>query len=147
MYLSTKVSSLASSSERPTKTSSVPTCLRQNTPKYELRWIFESRFLCGGEYRWQFNLEIRNVELVVGGQVVGPCGGQHQLVPGLLACLLSWCGDQPEFRHGCCLRFVHLAFEVTEGLNKGERGGVIIVTSGWDVMKYKLLFPVHYFNS
>lgn len=48
-----------------------------------------------------FNLEIRDVELVVVGEVVGARGGHHQLVPGLLARLLPRSGDQPEFCHGC----------------------------------------------
>lgn len=35
------------------------------------------------------HLKIRDVELVVNRKVVGSCGGHHQLVPGLLTCLLS----------------------------------------------------------
>ena len=42
------------------------------------------------------NLEIGDVELVVGGQVVGASGGHHHVVPGLLACLLARSRDQPE---------------------------------------------------
>lgn len=48
-----------------------------------------------------FYLEIRDVELVVNGEVVGACGGHHQLVPGLLARLLPRSRDQPEFSHSC----------------------------------------------
>lgn len=61
------------------------------------------------------HLEIRNVELVVGGQVVGARGGHHQLVPGLLARLLSRSGDQPEFRHGCWLEGWSTGGEVAAG--------------------------------
>ena len=50
------------------------------------------------------DLEIRDVELVVGGDVVGTCGGHHHLVPGLLARLLPRRRNQPEFSHGCCQR-------------------------------------------
>ena len=45
------------------------------------------------------NLEIGDVKLVVGGQVVGTSGGHHHVVPGLLACLLSRRRDQPKLCH------------------------------------------------
>lgn len=51
--------------------------------------------------RQVINLQIRDAELVVDGKIVGSRGGHHQLVPGLLACLLARSGDQPEFGHGC----------------------------------------------
>lgn len=43
--------------------------------------------------RQVINLKIRDVELVVDGKVVCSRGGHHQLVPGLLACLLARSGD------------------------------------------------------
>lgn len=46
------------------------------------------------------NLEVWYAELVVGGEVVGPCGGCHHFVPCLLAGLLSRCRDQPKLCHG-----------------------------------------------
>lgn len=47
------------------------------------------------------HLEVGDVELCVGGQVVGAGRGHHQLVPGLLAGLLPRSRDQPELCHGC----------------------------------------------
>ena len=46
------------------------------------------------------NLEIWDVELVVGGEVVGTCGGCHHFVPCLLAGLLTRGRDQPKLCHG-----------------------------------------------
>lgn len=45
-------------------------------------------------------LEVWDVELVVGGEVVGTRGGCHHFVPCLLAGLLSRCRDQPKLSHG-----------------------------------------------
>ena len=50
------------------------------------------------------DLEIWDVELAVGGEVVGARGGHHHLVPGLLTRLLPRRRDQPEFSHGCYQR-------------------------------------------
>lgn len=61
------------------------------------------------------DLQIGDVELVVNRQVVGACGGHHQLVPGLLARLLPRSGDQPEFCHGCWSRGLF-----TESLMRGS---------------------------
>lgn len=52
-----------------------------------------------------FHLEVRDVELVVSGEVVGARSGHHQLVPGLLAGLLPGSRDQPEFCHDCWQEF------------------------------------------
>lgn len=45
-------------------------------------------------------LEVWDVELVVGGEVVGTRGGCHHFVPCLLAGLLSRRRDQPKLCHG-----------------------------------------------
>lgn len=46
------------------------------------------------------NLEVWDVELVVGGEVVGSCGGCHHFVPCLLAGLVTRSRDQPKLCHG-----------------------------------------------
>lgn len=68
---------------------------------YQLPRLLKGGFPVVEEHRRLFDLKIWNVELDVSGEVVGSCGGHHQLVPGLLACLLSRSGDQPKFCHGC----------------------------------------------
>lgn len=47
------------------------------------------------------HLKIRDVELVVGGQDVGACGGHVHLIPCLLASLIARSRNQPELSHGC----------------------------------------------
>ena len=74
--------------------------------------------LCGGDTSDMSDLQIGDVELVVNRQVVGACGGHHQLVPGLLARLLPRSGDQPEFCHGCWSRGWF-----TEAMTWGSRWG------------------------
>lgn len=46
-------------------------------------------------------LQIWDAELVVDGEVVGPCGGCHHFVPRLLAGLLPRGGNQPKLCHVC----------------------------------------------
>lgn len=46
------------------------------------------------------NLEVWDAELVIGGEVVSACGCCHQLVPCLLAGLLSRSRDEPKLGHG-----------------------------------------------
>lgn len=46
------------------------------------------------------HLEVWDAELVIGGEVVGACGCCHQLVPCLLAGLLTRSRDQPKLGHG-----------------------------------------------
>lgn len=69
-------------------------------------------------------LKVWDVEFVVGGQVVGPCSGHHELVPCLLAGLLPRCGDQPEFCHGCFQEVCTPSYqcrEVTDGSKEGRK--------------------------
>lgn len=53
-----------------------------------------------GKWWIHANLEVWDAELVIGGQIVGPCGGCHHFVPCLLTSFLSRSRDQPKLCHG-----------------------------------------------